>query len=228
MEIKGQLKDAQLEVFTTAARPVAGKPGRVIFDTDLGIDLIDNGSVWLQRPKSGFKPGLIEDFHTYNGTVPIPAGSFPCDGSVINEANYDAVHGAGSWDSDVVSSLLDGKRSPNLIGKYTVGAAATPADGSVAIPVVGNTSHQINIDHSHIVNSHAHKWFQAGDSYNVSGGLTAVEPISIGSGLNIAFRTTSSNSYYTNAQSPGTDSKLSSTQSVQPESVETIKIIRII
>lgn len=46
MEVKGALKDAQLEHFTTAGRPAFGKFGRKIYDTDLNAELIDIGTAW--------------------------------------------------------------------------------------------------------------------------------------------------------------------------------------
>lgn len=48
--IKGQLKNARLENFTTAGRPSASAsyPGRIIWDTDLEDVFIDKGGTWLQ------------------------------------------------------------------------------------------------------------------------------------------------------------------------------------
>lgn len=37
----------KLETFTTAGRPSAGNIGRIIWDSDLSIFLIDNGTIWI-------------------------------------------------------------------------------------------------------------------------------------------------------------------------------------
>lgn len=186
-----------------------------------------------------FGPGNIIDHHTYNGVVPIPAGWYPCDNTIINEANYNSVHGAGKWASDIVSSLLDGLYAPDLVGNYTVGAATTVQSGSTALTTVGNSGNQIDIAHTHTQPSHVHRWYDDNgaatnaQSYESDGGavdLTSSSPST--AGVQIASTAGSgdylSADYYTDSQNPAIGSSLSATQSIQPESIEVIKIIRII
>lgn len=100
--------------------------------------------------------GDIKMHHSYNGLVGPGEGWMLCDGRVINEVNYDAEHGAGAWATYVGSSSLEGLVLPNMTGKYPVGAATTTQDGTTTITSVGNTSHTVNIEHTHTINDHNH------------------------------------------------------------------------
>jgi microcystin-dependent protein len=46
--------------------------------------------------------GSVKMHHTFNGAAPIPRGWLVCDGSIISQTNYDAIHGTGSYVSDGV------------------------------------------------------------------------------------------------------------------------------
>ena len=62
--------------------------------------------------------GEIKQFHSFNGAIQIPRGWMQCNGDVINEANYDAIHGAGSYVADGIADLvLNGKHTPDLIDR---------------------------------------------------------------------------------------------------------------
>lgn len=206
--------------------------------TDLSGDLGTSSYRWLKAfIASGYwTMGDIKSHHSYNGAAPIDQGWFPCNGSIINEANYDAVHGAGSWDIYVVSSALDGRYAPNLLDKYLVGKNSTTQDGTGAISSVGVAGNSINLQHSHTVNSHNHKWYNylgsgQGSLYNAAGAaqFTAVAGSTSGS-IEKNFTTSSSlgESGYTDLQSPGTNNQLSTAQSIQPESIEATFYVRII
>lgn len=93
--------------------------------------------------------GDVQIIHPYDGDVLPGQGWMKMDGRLINETNYDIEHGAGSWDIYVVSSLLDGKYLPSMTNKYGIGKATTPQTGAGAFTSVGNTAHQISINHSH-------------------------------------------------------------------------------
>lgn len=198
----------------------------------LGTDAIK----WLKANiASGYwSAGDIKPHHSYNGTVPIDNGWFPCDGTIINETNYNIIHGAGAWEKYVITSLLDGKYAPNMIGKYPVGASATDQDGTSGITSVGNSSNLVDLSHAH-THTHNHQWYNftstaAGTSgtlqtfgaqqlntYNSSGAAQDIDT----SGL---LRTDS----YTSNVTTSTNSQLSSSTSIQPESIQTIYYIRII
>jgi hypothetical protein len=195
-----------------------------------------------------FAPGFIESFHTYDGLLPIPAGWFPCNNTIINQTNYDAIHGAGKWAADIGSSPLEGKYAPDLIDHYTVGAASTTQDGSAPMAKVGNADHKVDSSHNHTTPNHNHKWYQeAGDDAQDqtfdSNGDTVFIPIK-------SKNMTTGNQYkyidhtkgtagapfsvdviddsYTNDSAPSTNSGGSATLDIQPDSIEVIKIIRII
>ena len=168
--------------------------------------------------------GDIKSHHSYNGAAAVSQGWFPCDGTIINETNYNTVHGAGSWDTYISSSPLDGKYAPNFTGKYPVGAASTTQDGSIAITSVGNASHQVNLQHDHNM-QHTHTMVHThpittGTANDDGGSPTiATAPANTGAASNSTTSTTSS---------PNTSTGLSTTENIQPESIETIYYVRII
>jgi hypothetical protein len=94
--------------------------------------------------------GMIKYKYDYNGTVSIEPGWFPCDGTVINETNYDAIHGAGKWDADIVTSPLDGKYSPDLDEVFLVSTTGDTEDGAAPISTVGLSANTVNLQHNHV------------------------------------------------------------------------------
>ena len=113
--------------------------------------------------------GMLIPFHSYGGALTPGQGWFKCDGSIINEANYNTLHGAGSWATYIGSSDLNGLYSPNFNDKYALGVADTTKDGSVAITSVGNANHQRAIaTHNHTAPSHSHNFSYS--FYNDVGG----------------------------------------------------------
>lgn len=197
-----------------------------------------------------FAPGMIMPMHTFNGTVSISQGWFPCAGAVINETNYDAIHGAGSWALYIGASDLDGKNSPNLTGKYLIGAASTTQSGSSALTYVGNAGNTVNLQHNHGVNipTHTHKWFEyngtttTDQSFDVNGTVVNLTQTVKNSGFTIeTVEGTGGGStvvgigqdLYTDdavntTNSTNTAGALSTTQDIRPESLEVVYYIRII
>lgn len=172
--------------------------------------------------------GEIKAFHSFNATIAIPRGWMQCNGDIINSTNYDAIHGTGAFTSDGISAmLLNGKYTPNLTNRYLVGAATTTASGGSAIGTTGNSSHQINLNHSH---SHSHVWHKYNsDSSNSTDGQNNLTVETGSSGYGILLGDKGSGQYL--GGNPQTDTNsaanLSSTQSIQPESIEVIYIIRV-
>lgn len=179
--------------------------------------------------------GDIKSHHTYNNIVEVGQGWFPCNGDIINEANYDAVYGAGSWTQYIISSALEGKYSPDLESKYLVGASDTVADGSVVIPTVGLIDNLTTFSHSHNLASHNHRYHtderdtirnifvgNPDTDGSVSFTETGAER-SISSGTSLGDRT-----YYTANKTAPTNLALTSDVSIQPDSIEVIFYIRII
>lgn len=188
-----------------------------------------------------FFAGMIMPVHTYNGAITPGHGWMKCDGRVINESNYNTEHGAGTWATFVVSSLLDGKYLPDLTGdKYLTGVSSTTQTGSSSITEVGVSGHQINLAHSHTVASHIHKWFgynqsnQNSKTYNGSGTLIDLPSDSKDASasklvVDVSFSSsTGLQDSYTSPSAPSSDSQLSSTQSIRPRSVEVVFYMRII
>lgn len=138
----------------------------VIFDAIQG-DIVPRNSVGKVESLSGsigsslfnwmrayiaagdFDCGDFKLHHSYNGAVGPGQGWMLCDGRVINEANYNTEHGAGSWDTYIVSSPLDGKYLPDLDAKYLVGASTTTQSGASPITSVGNAGNVADLSHNH-------------------------------------------------------------------------------
>ncbi len=177
-------------------------------------------------------PGCVTLFHDYNGLLTPGQGWMKLNGDIVNEANYDALHGAGSWDLYIVSSPLDGKYLPNMANRYPVGTAATTQAGTVAITKVGNTNHQVALpSHSHTGPSHNHKWYESAagasndTSFSSSGTSQNLGPIA--RALNedhIKFSTAAEDgvrdSWTSNDGTGNTGSSVSATISHQPDSME--------
>lgn len=112
--------------------------------------------------------------HSYNGAVGPGEGWMLCDGRVISEANYDTEHGAGSWDTYIGTSPLDGKYLPDFDDRYFLGKATTTQDGSGAITAVGNLNSRLDMTHIHkafesnAANTNDQVWDSAGSLVTMS------------------------------------------------------------
>jgi hypothetical protein len=167
--------------------------------------------------------GTIKMHHTFNGAAPLGRGWMICNGNVINQTNYDAIHGSGRYVRDqVASGPLAGKTLPNMVNNYPVGVAATTQTGSGTITSVGNVGHVIDI-------SHNHQWYESNapstdQSFDSSG-----NPISIGgtgqAGTHLDVK-------FASDQGPNADMYTtiagSSAKNIQPESIQLIFKIRVI
>jgi hypothetical protein len=177
MLVNGELKSAQYEMFTTAGRPAAGIKGRKIYDTDLEIVLVDDGSEWKiqSQPVALDTINVVSSFigetkmmHTFNGAIPIPRGWMKLVGGAdVSEAKYDLIHGDGAWVEDnVASSPLVGKYLPDMTGKYPTGATLTSQDGDTQISSIGNAGNTIDTT---VDLTHNHMTYEEGEQ-NVTGG----------------------------------------------------------
>lgn len=97
-------------------------------------------------------PGAIKAKYKYDGvTIPAEAGWMLMDGRIVNEANYDAEHGAGAWDDHGMSaSPIAGLYLPNSDDRFLrgiTGETGSTQDGSSPILFSGNAD--IDIEHNH-------------------------------------------------------------------------------
>lgn len=137
------------------------------------IDAIKGGAQWYSKPADDLATmaavGEVKMFHTFNGTVSVPRKWMILNGDVVNQTNYDAIHGSGAYVSDgVASSAILSKNLPAMASKYPVGANSTTQSGSSAITYVGNSSNQVNLQHDHTMSGHthgtgdhSHKWYSS-------------------------------------------------------------------
>lgn len=94
--------------------------------------------------------GEIKLHHTFNGAVPVGRTWMICNGDIVNQTNYDALHGSGAYVRDcVASSPINGKYLPNMVDKFPIGSANTSQNGSSAITSEGLTGHTLNTTHNH-------------------------------------------------------------------------------
>lgn len=192
-----------------------------------------------------FGCGMVIPFLTYNGLNDIPQGWFPCVGGIVNETNYDALHGAGSWASYIGTSPLDGLYVPSFSERYPMGATTTPQDGSIAFTSEGNASNQVDSSHTHTGPSHNHVWYNHfsvnsnATSYDSGGSSQTVDQVSKGTNYRGIYVETgafskslngsaSTSMYTSNAGTGNTGTGGSATLSVKPWSIRVIFIIRII
>lgn len=169
-----------------------------------------------------FVCGDVKMFHDYNGLLSPGQGWMKMNGDICNETNYDAIHGAGSWDLYIVTSPLDGKYLPNANDKYPMGKTNTTQAGTVAITFVGNASHQINIQHSHTVNSHTHT---IAHTHSLPAGVNVDAP---GTSGHLSPTTDQPSNASSGAAAPGTNNALTTTQNIQPHTLELEFWMRII
>lgn len=164
--------------------------------------------------------------HSYNGTVSAGEGWMLCDGRTISQANYDTEHGASHWATYVGSSPLNGLKLPNFTGRYPIGAATTPQDGSGTITPTGNTSHQVNLQHRH-------RWLKVNagsglndQTFDTNGVAQDLSDTPAGAGLeSVVSAAGLAADAYTSRDRLDAQS---ATQSIQPDSIEFQVYMRII
>lgn len=198
--------------------------------------------------------GDVKLHHSYNGLVGPGPGWMLCDGRQISSTTYETEHGVGTWSTEVGSTPLDGLYLPDFTSnKFPAGAATTTQSGAAPITTVGNSGSTINIQHSHTVTSHTHTVASHNHQYySVSGSDPyTIETFDVnGANKNLnegdtnsssnGFETdtggvhtdgglfTSKNSLITDATAPGTNTALSTTQSVKPHSIEVQYYMRVV
>lgn len=195
---------------------------------------------------SGIPVGTITAFYDYNGLVTFDTNFWKyCDGTAIVKV--------GSPLNGQLAPDLSGRY---LVGFGTDGGGDIGTALWATAPV-GNAGHTINIQHSHTVNSHTHDfgtlkfktasstaiavpagysmafYDSAGAAVNVSDNVV-VMTAAVGAtvwfqvaGVGTQDYYTTSGSGNTGSSSPGTNSALSTAQSIQPRSIRCRYIIRI-
>lgn len=182
-----------------------------------------------------FVCGDVKMFHDFNGALTPGHGWMKCNGDVVNEASYDAIHGAGAWDEFIAASPIEGKYLPNMNNRFPVGATQTTQAGGGAITSEGNANHQTNISHTHAGPSHNHRWYSQAQGamdiatmYDNTGGAQPPTPVGgVAGTIGIASKVGSGSSpgvlegtYHTNNAGTGnTGAGGSTTQNIKPESI---------
>lgn len=263
MNVYGELKHAQIEVDDTAAhggattRPVSTK----VYNSITHTAYISNGTTWvLQTPTNVSSLSFVGEIRAMKtfGVLPIPRGWIPLGTSttdpllnylVLNQAEYDGVHGAGAWVTDnVASSLLAGMKLPNINtyhpsgdvhGNYLIGrlqSADASADDGTNVPSLTGQN-LLNIAHTHATPNHNHRYMDtvgdntAGNTFN-SGGSTIASGIAAngtGSGSDVLGPKSDGVDAYTEISGSGTTgSALSSSTNIKPRSFYAVYIMRVI
>lgn len=176
--------------------------------------------------KSGYWVcGDIKMFDDYNGALSPGQGWMKLNGDICNETNYNAIHGAGSWAAYIGSSPLDGKYLKVATDRYPVGKLTTTQNGASAQSYEGNAGNSVDLAHSHTVNSHTHTFAH---THSIANGFTGegLQGSQSGSGASTTTQTQSTST--SGAAAPGTNSQLSSSQSIKPDSFQVQYWIRII
>lgn len=236
MNVYGQLKGAQYEWDDTAVINAATTKlkGHVVYNPTTDKLLISNGSIWVNHSPVDVSTvsfvGEVRIFKTFNGTLPIPAGWFVLggysgqtatqndDAIVLNQTNYEAIHGIGTWVSHGANlSPLVNFNLPNVNyregGSFFVGSdqSVDATQNGVAMASLG--SHTKDLSHTHVGGSHTHPVVSTNHS-NITGGgsdLVFFDGSVSGSGGNVA-----------------TTSSLSSAQDIKPRSFGAFYIMRVI
>lgn len=159
----------------------------------------------------GSEIGAVRMFQTYNDLLEVPRGWMICNGEIINETNYNALHGAGAFATDgITSSAILLKYLPNMASCYAVGADTTTQDGATALTTTGNEDHQVDLAHTHsyaAAHSHGPEVTRLG-SYPDPGDLNLQGD--------------------TDTATSALNSSLSNDVVIRPESIEFLYIMRVI
>lgn len=186
--------------------------------------------------------GEVKLFYDYNGELSIPRGWMIENGDVVGQAAYDAIHGAGAYTADgIASSPVLGKNLPNMANKFVKGVAGTSQTGATAITSTGNAGHTVNLQHSH---AHNHQWYNhvpgelAAQAYNSAGSATNINNLTTNNTYSAEPRIDADNLITTTTATVATmadlytdndaTTALSATQSIEPETVEHVFIIKVI
>jgi hypothetical protein len=218
--------------------------------TTRGGSLGDSTRDWLKAhvASGGWEVGDIKIRHTYNGTAGLGCGQgwMQADGTQINEANYNAEHSAGDWDTYIVSSPLDALYTPNMTGRMPIGAATTTETGVGAIALVGDADNQLDLSHTHTISNHDHAWYDwvstsssgqswasTGASVNIghntcTGGNDWISAFTTVDNDDCLYTSTGTGDFHTSATAITPSTELSATQTIQNASIEFVYCIRII
>lgn len=118
--------------------------------TDKAADLGSSALPWLAASSEDSIPvGTIIGWYDYAGLLTMPQGWMLCDGSIVNESNYNSQHAAGDWLVYVGASPIGGIYLPNLNNKFLKGTDAATQSGTSAITSSGNVGHVVDMAHDH-------------------------------------------------------------------------------
>jgi hypothetical protein len=172
--------------------------------------------------------GDVKLHHTYNGIVTVGQGWMLCNGNIVNETNYNAIHGAGSWATHIGTSPLEGKHLPAMANKYMTGSNTTTQTGSVALTYVGNAGNTIDLQHLHDSGDYAARFNDSANAlWDIRTGMSSWTADKV-------FTITGASSTSVGGQTTGVDvagesgNALSSSQSIRPESLAIQYWMRII
>lgn len=101
--------------------------------------------------------GTIVPVYDYANLTTPCQGWMLCNGDIICEEAYDAQYTRipGDWERWVADSPLAGKRLPNMVDRYLVGASTTPQTGAAPLTYTGNAGSKVNLRHSHLGSTNA-------------------------------------------------------------------------
>jgi hypothetical protein len=186
--------------------------------------------------------GTVVSFHTFGGALSIPRGFMKMNGNVVNQANYDAIHGAGAYVTDgIAASALLTRNLPNAESRYLTGVATTTQDGTGVFSYAGNAGNQVSIAHTHTIPAHNHQWYNYtnnadANAWDSTGSTETINTgvLDVDDGAGLVFSTGEDGErilgedLYTNNQTLTTNSGGSTTQNIRPDSVEVIMLIKVI
>ena len=90
--------------------------------------------------------GHIRKFHTFNGVLSIPRGWMYMNGDTINETDYEAIHGVGTYTTDdIASSDIDGDTLPDTVGYYILSS-----DDVALQNTISSASNTVDLEHNHV------------------------------------------------------------------------------
>lgn len=200
----------------------------------------------------GLPIGTTIMHHSFGGAVPYVRGWMLCNGDVVNQTNYEAIHGSGSYAADgIANSPVAGKHLPDFTDRYPRGVQSTTHAGNVAIPTVGAIDNEVDVAHTHGY-QHIHQWHEEvatavpNGSFNSSGVLSPItnsSPASVTRGIATTTATSDmlGDDFYTSHQDPSystggfgeptdneTEYALVPGLDISPDSIEVLFLIKVI
>ena len=90
--------------------------------------------------------GSIDDFYIAGSTLTIPRGWMFLNGDVVNETDYEAIHGVGTYTTDdIASSDIDGDTLPDTVGYYILSS-----DDVALQNTISGDFNTVDLEHNHV------------------------------------------------------------------------------